>query len=305
MFRIDNPTAAAALPTPAAPGTAGYFTGGNPATATPATILDPDWLNAVQEELFAILTAASLAGSKTNRGQVLAALDSLFATPGAVATSVAAVAHGRLLNIQLFGTPGVQTYTPTPGTVSAKITVIGAGGGGAGTPATGAGQVAVGGPGGAGSVGVSLLTISGSVAVTIGAQGAAGGPGANGGWGGTSSFGTFISAPGGPGGTTTAAGISAIVIPGYGSPSVGGNRLNLYGSVGTVGQASVAGGFVFSGNGGDSMFGAGAPGSAAPSPGASATGYGAGGSGAAAGISVGALSGGWGAPGLVIVEDYS
>ncbi len=53
MFRTDQATAVTALPVPAAVGTPGYFTGGNPATGQAATILDADWLNMVQEELMA------------------------------------------------------------------------------------------------------------------------------------------------------------------------------------------------------------------------------------------------------------
>src|SRR5437868_6638053 len=79
MFRIDSSGAVTSIPTPAAPGsTSGYFTGGNPALGQVATRLTADWFNAVQEELMAVLTAASVTPSKTNQAQLLAALQALF-----------------------------------------------------------------------------------------------------------------------------------------------------------------------------------------------------------------------------------
>jgi hypothetical protein len=80
MFRIDNASSVASLPTPATAGTEGYFTGGNPGTGTPPTILPADWLNMVQAELENIVLAASLTPSKTTYNQVLTAIQSLIAS---------------------------------------------------------------------------------------------------------------------------------------------------------------------------------------------------------------------------------
>jgi hypothetical protein len=80
MHRIDNVTAAASLPTPASAGTAGYFSNATPGSGTP-TIVDNDWCNDIQEELISILTAASVAPSKTTHNQVLTALQGLFSAP--------------------------------------------------------------------------------------------------------------------------------------------------------------------------------------------------------------------------------
>lgn len=80
MFRTDQATAVTALPVPAAAGTPGYFTGGNPATGQAATILDADWLNMVQEELLSLLAAAGIAPSKTTYTQVRDAIRSLRGT---------------------------------------------------------------------------------------------------------------------------------------------------------------------------------------------------------------------------------
>lgn len=79
MFRIDTDTAAEALPAPGAAGTPGYFTSGNPLTGTPATTISADFLNIIQEELMAILTAAGISPAKDNHGQVLEALQTVFA----------------------------------------------------------------------------------------------------------------------------------------------------------------------------------------------------------------------------------
>jgi hypothetical protein len=85
MYRIDNVTAALALPTPAAVGPKpnGYFTKGDPAGGVQATIVDDDWANAIQEEIVAVILAAGLTLDKTNRAQLLAAIRSagVFQTP--------------------------------------------------------------------------------------------------------------------------------------------------------------------------------------------------------------------------------
>jgi hypothetical protein len=76
MYRIDNVTAALALPTPAAVGPKpnGYFTKGDPVGGVPATVVDDDWANAIQEEIVAVILAAGLTLNKTNAAQLLAAL---------------------------------------------------------------------------------------------------------------------------------------------------------------------------------------------------------------------------------------
>lgn len=86
MQRIDGPTASAALPAPRPVGTGvntpGYFQDGDPLTGTPPTTLDHDWANMVQEELVGIVLAGGLAPSKTDHGQVLAALHGIFVAVG-------------------------------------------------------------------------------------------------------------------------------------------------------------------------------------------------------------------------------
>ncbi|KWR88758.1 hypothetical protein [Cupriavidus sp. IDO] len=77
MYQIDNSTAAVSQPAATAAGTAGFFTDGNPATSTPATIVPAEWLNAVMMELSNVVTGAGLTLSKPTYTQVLSAIKRL------------------------------------------------------------------------------------------------------------------------------------------------------------------------------------------------------------------------------------
>lgn len=77
MFQTDEPTASSTLPAPAAAGTPGYFTEGNPASGVPATILGADFLNMVMMELINVVQAGGLTPSKTTYNQVLTAIKSI------------------------------------------------------------------------------------------------------------------------------------------------------------------------------------------------------------------------------------
>ncbi|WP_260426369.1 hypothetical protein [Burkholderia cepacia] len=79
MYRIDDATAAASLPTPESAAAEGYFTEGNPATGTLATKVRASWLNMLQEELRNVVTTAGLTPSKTNYTQVASAVQTLIA----------------------------------------------------------------------------------------------------------------------------------------------------------------------------------------------------------------------------------
>lgn len=87
MQRIDGPSRAAALPAPTATGAGGsspgYFAHGDLLAGIPYTTLDPDWLNMIQEELVAVVSAAGLTLDKANHGQVLAAMQAMFIASGA------------------------------------------------------------------------------------------------------------------------------------------------------------------------------------------------------------------------------
>jgi len=213
---------------------------------------------------------------------------------------------GRLINVQTFTASG--TYTPTAGTKSVVVEVVGGGGAGGGTATCTASQASAGAGGGGGGYAKSRLTTGFSGAtVTIGAGGA-GVVSAGGGNGGTSSFGALLSAPGGSGGTAGAVNGLFPSIAGNGpggSVGVGGNILNAMGSAGGSGFMNTAS-TAISGVGGASVFGGGGGaftnttinGAAASTPGS-------GGSGALTIASGAGKTGGNGAAGIVIVYEYA
>ncbi|ASW00129.1 hypothetical protein [Paraburkholderia aromaticivorans] len=91
MFRIDDPSAATSLPAPEAAGTEGYWTEGNPASGTPATLERASWFNMIQEELCSILAAAGITRAKTSYNQVNAALQKMYAPIAGAARNLSAL----------------------------------------------------------------------------------------------------------------------------------------------------------------------------------------------------------------------
>lgn len=289
MYQYDDPTAASALPAPAAPGAPGYFTDGSPTNGVPATELRSDFMNMLMMELLNLVTAGGLTPSKTTYTQVRDAILKLCGS-------------GRLLNMQYL--TGSGTYIETPGTNSIIADLIGGGSAAGGSPATGAGQVSVGGGGGAGSfLRVRMLTGFSGVQYSVGAGGI-GAAGAPGGSGGTTTFGNF-SASGGAGGG--AAGPTASTANFYANRGVGaslptGGDINVRGTAGEIGI--MLGGAGAGGSGAGTIYGGGGlgVGGAAGQPG---SGFGGGGGGGSIGPNAAALTGGAGAPGGIIVFEYS
>lgn len=80
MFQTDQASAVLSLPAPAAAGTQGFFTNGNPGSGIAPTILDADFMNMVMMELVNVVVAAGLTPSKTNNSQLLAAIKAVGAT---------------------------------------------------------------------------------------------------------------------------------------------------------------------------------------------------------------------------------
>lgn len=76
MYRIDNSTAVPAIPVPAAvgPNPNHYFTKGNPGSGIPATIVDDDWANAIQEEIAYVIEQTGVVLSKVSRTQLRTAI---------------------------------------------------------------------------------------------------------------------------------------------------------------------------------------------------------------------------------------
>lgn len=199
------------------------------------------------------------------------------------------------------------TYTPTAGTKTILVKIVGAGGGGGGTTG-GSSQLGAGGGGGAGGYLEKLITnVSGTYTYSIGTAGTAGttGPGA-GGAGGNTTFingATTYTANGGSGGTQQSTGTSAAFIAGGAGGAVSTNGdVNGGGAPGERGYR-VSGTVGYSGNGGSTMFGGGGAGQTSSAVGGNATGYGSGGGG---GLSTSTTNraGGAGAQGLIIVEEY-
>ena len=111
MHRIDDPTAVPTLPAPRPAGTPGYFTGGSPGSGGfAATIVRYEFMNALQEEISHVIEQAGLALNKTNNGQLLQALQSMFRTPLSANTTFYVDPAGNDANNGL--TPGSAFRTP-------------------------------------------------------------------------------------------------------------------------------------------------------------------------------------------------
>ncbi|HAH8519206.1 TPA: phage tail protein [Escherichia coli] len=244
-----------------------YFTGNDTASLTTMTNVGRDIL------------------AKTSKQEVIHYLG-LGATNGYV---------GRLVNTRVFTSSG--TYTPTPGTKRIRVTITGGGGGGGGCKAISNNETFFGAGGGAGGTVITTLILTkDSYPVTIGAGGAGGVSATNGFKGGDSSFGSVI-APGGEGGGKS--GVTNTNGGNGGVPSTGG--INIIGGNGGDGQSGNIG---VSGEGGTSYWGGG--GRAGAGGGVSGKAYGSGGGGAYdAGYSGTSMTGGKGAAGVCIIEEFA
>ncbi|RRM98081.1 phage tail protein [Escherichia coli] len=202
---------------------------------------------------------------------------------------------GRLVNTQVFTSSG--TYTPTPGTKRIRVTITGGGGGGGGCKAISNNETFFGAGGGAGGTIISIMTpTQNSYPVTIGAGGAGGVSATKGTSGGNSVFASLI-APGGAGGGKV--GVTNTNGGNGGVPSTGDIRIT--GGHGGDGQSGNIG---VSGEGGTSHWGGG--GRAGAGGGVSGKAYGSGGGGAYDdGYSGTSMTGGKGAAGICIIEEFA
>ena len=202
---------------------------------------------------------------------------------------------GRLVNTRIFTSSG--TYTPTPGTKRIRVTITGGGGGGGGCQATSNNETFFGAGGGAGGTVIVTLTLTkDSYPVTIGAGGGGGVGATNGLKGGDSSFGTEI-APGGEGGGKV--GVTNTNGGNGGAPNTGDVRI-----IGGHGGDGQSGNISVSGEGGSSFWGGG--GRAGAGGGVIGRAYGSGGGGAYdAGYSGTSMTGGKGAAGICIIEEFA
>ncbi len=178
MFRIDHDDAAVALPTPAAAGSAGYYTDGDPAVGTAATVVTADHLNAIQEELcYAIDDIGGETLSKTDRTQLGTVIGPVRALKShATDTGSATCAHTRGLlastSSQASGAESACVAADDATASGANSSVVASDGG----TASGASSAVVGGDDGTASGDFSFVgggnsnTASGEGAAVIGAS---------------------------------------------------------------------------------------------------------------------------------------
>lgn len=218
--------------------------------------------------------------------------------------------------VQTFA-PGTHTYVPAAGVCALAITVVGGGGGGAGAKTDAANQFVGAGGGGGGATAqkaISHADIAASYSIIVG-NGGPGGSAAAGAGHGTrngldggrsevSAEGLLIKSPGGKGALEDLASVGATAFTGGDGGSASGGNLHISGQKGgsgvTKGSGAFQGGF---GIGGAAMLGHG--GTYQNGNGRSGSGYGGGGSGC--GMIPGYVlnrSGGDGAPGIVIIEEF-
>lgn len=275
------------------------------------------------------ITSGNLSGDVTTSGGTATTLSNTGVTPGSysnpsftvdakgritAASTGGAGDSGRLIGVHII-TAGTGTYTPTAGTNSIIVELVGGGGSGGGA-ASASNQVSpAGGGGGGGYVLKRLTTGFSGASYSLGAGGAAPAAGNNAGNNGGNT--TFTDTAGSPvtytagGGVGGVAGVSSSGAS-MNSPVSGGTATN--GDINIPGGGS-GGGWRFNGsngnggNGGDSNMGRG--GAERPSWGTSGnagnagTGYGGGGGGAASGGSGQSAAGGAGADGIIIIREFS
>jgi hypothetical protein len=247
--------------------------------------------------------AAGTYGNATNVGQFT--VDSKGRLTAAANVSVSSGGGGGPVNTEVLTVSG--TYT-VPGSVSRiRVTLVGAGGGGGGADSTGTA-----GGGGGGAIVIKTYDVSPSDAFdyTIGALGAGGAAGNNEGTdGGDTTWddaGTPITAGGGDGGNSQAGGGTYASVGGGTGGTPSGGDINIRGPLAqrafrlSATQAVPSNGANHPfGPGGDAGQAAGTDGGDAP-----ADSFGAGGGGATA-FGGTDQAGGDGAPGVIIVEEYT
>lgn len=256
------------------------FQAANPGAGIPnGTEITAQWLADVQGEFLNILTLGGVAPAQNTPTQVMQAIQTWIGKNRHVIVSTG-------------------NFTVPAGVYMVRVRGVGGGGGGGGTSGAGGG----GGGGGGGGAFDSLVAVTPGqvIAVTIGAGGASGGAasgaGGNGGAGGETSFGTLYTAAGGLGGAAaTTGGNSSGGAPGQAN----GGYPNFSGGYGTDGQFFTGGDNGFGGQGGSSIFGSGGRGSNDTTGPSNAVALGSGGGGA---YGSAAVVGGYGAPGIVIID---
>ncbi len=107
MQRVSRSTAVSALPAPPTGGTPGYFTGGDPVAATPATVPGYEWFNNVQEELLSVIEGVGLVASGTDRTQLKQAISEMIEVKSGNYALDTGVANAYVIALN----PAVAAYT--------------------------------------------------------------------------------------------------------------------------------------------------------------------------------------------------
>lgn len=216
---------------------------------------------------------------------------------------------GRWLRRTYLSTPGAGVFVPQLTTRVLFVQLVGAGGGGGGCVASAAAQAAFGLPGGAGGYSEKTIAIAAgdTFAYVIGAGGLAGAAGNNlGGVGGTTSFGAapLLQATGGGRGATSWPSGNSTILDNGGGGGVGSlGDLNYNGQDGLM--SCRFGSQCQGGEGGSGPFGSGGPMRDTTGPGTVGSGFGTGGTAGVSIISQPAQAGAAGAPGLIVVMEYT
>jgi len=117
MFRIDSPGSVA-----------GTWVGGNPFAGVQGTVISPDWLNALQEELAGLVEAEGLALDRLDATQVRSAILALAARVAGtelVFTAPADLTAGEgLLSGDAFGVVKASVLTGQPATLQVRGTFL-------------------------------------------------------------------------------------------------------------------------------------------------------------------------------------
>lgn len=196
------------------------------------------------------------------------------------------------------------TYTKPTDASFIEVECVGGGGGGGGVNGTSAACAAGGGGGGYAKKKILVSALGATESYSVGAGGAAGASsGGTGGTGGTSSFGTspFLSAPGATGGQGSTSATAGQPGGTGGNPSTG--DFNVQGGYGGAALGGTFAGMGGTAGGGLGFGGKGQPGDVGNTTGVDGQSYGGGGGGAVS--SGGNRAGGAGAPGLVIISEWS
>lgn len=296
------------------------FTRGNPQTGTPATDLDDDYFDMLQEELCSVVEASGASLEKERHDQLLTALRALLLSrknpfgdiksDGTVKTALENLGlgdgSGRLIQCQVFKSSG--TYTPTKGTKFIIVEIVGGGGAGGGCQVGYPNNAACGGGGMSGEYVKARVDNPTVTTVTIG-YGGTGASASVGAPGGATSFGNTIIAKGGLGGNVLAEGTAPGVVGPYGAYTEPGfTGANIIGSGSGYSSPGVrySGSLAMGGPGGDSILGAGAGSQAIVGEGINANGHGGGGGGACVyGGATQQRAGGSGMAGIAIIWEYA